>query len=101
MFWAAGCLEPAVVDRVLQRPAGSAQTVGYGDFESVMGVLAGALDKGPWLLGERFSAADILVGAGLRWAIYAGHIEGKPSFDAYVTRLAARPAAQRALARDA
>ncbi|MFO1067177.1 MAG: glutathione S-transferase family protein [Geminicoccaceae bacterium] len=100
MFWAAGCLEPAIVDRVLQRPAGPARTVGYGDFDSVMRVLAGALDKGPWLLGDRFTAADILVGAGLRWAIYAGHIERRAPFGDYVAKLAARPASQRAMARD-
>lgn len=99
MFWGAGCLEPAIVDRVLQRPTGLSRTLGYGDFDTVMRVLADALLPGPWLLGDRFSAADVLMGAGLRWAIHAGHLEAKAPFADYVARLSARPAAQRAMDR--
>ena len=52
-----------------------------------------ALEKGPWLLGETFSAADIVIGSGLNFAIRAFKmVPARPSFDRYLDRLGARPA---------
>jgi len=60
-------------------------------------VLDTALAKGPWILGEDFSAADITIGSGLNFAVRLFKmVPSRPSFDAYVARCAARPAFQRA-----
>ena len=60
-------------------------------------VLDNALEKGPWILGENFSAADIVIGSGLNFAVRLFKmIPSRPSFDAYIARCAARPAFQRA-----
>ncbi|MFO1037211.1 MAG: glutathione S-transferase family protein [Geminicoccaceae bacterium] len=89
-------LEPAVTDRMFNRPPAEPRALGYGDFDRTMDTLAGALTPGPYLLGERFSAADIVVGANLMWASMMGAIPERPAFEAYASRLIARPARQRA-----
>ena len=55
------------------------------------------LEQGPWLLGETFSAADVMIGSGLNYAVRLFKmVPSRPSFDAYIARCAARPAFQRA-----
>ncbi len=60
-------------------------------------VLDAALEKGPWMLGDNFSAADIMIGSGLNFAVRLFKmVPSRPSFDAYIARCVARPAFQRA-----
>jgi glutathione S-transferase len=99
LFFGAGCIEPALVDKMLQRPAVERKsTLGWGSYEDVVATLKGALAGGPYLLGERFSAADIYVGAQLGWAMKFGApgLKGEKVFEDYGARLSARPAARRA-----
>ena len=43
------------------------------------------LQKGPWILGEKFSAADIMIGSGLNFAVRLFKmVPPRPSFDAYI-----------------
>lgn len=100
LFFEPGCLEPAIIDRMLERPAGPPRALGYGDLDTTLEVVARAVTPGPFLLGERFSTADVLVGSALRWAAMMGGVPQRPEFAAYVERLTARPALRRALARD-
>ena len=93
------CLEPAIVDRMLGRPPGPPRALGYGDFDTTMGVVARAVTPGPYLLGERFSAADVLVGSACGGLIVAS-VPQRPELAAYVERLTPRPALQRAQAKD-
>ena len=59
--------------------------------------LDNALARGPWILGETFSAADIAIGSALNFAVRLFKmVPSRPSFDAYVARCMARPAFQRA-----
>lgn len=59
-------------------------------------LLETTLTKGPWLLGERFSAADIALGGlfGIAW--FNNRIPDRPVFRAYFDRMNTRPAYQRA-----
>jgi glutathione S-transferase len=101
LFFGAGCMEPALIDRMMQRPPVERKAaVGWGSYEDVMATLKTALTKGPYLLGEPFSAADVYVGSQLRWAMMFGApgLKGEKVFDDYVARLSARPAAQRVAA---
>jgi glutathione S-transferase len=60
-------------------------------------VLDVALAKGPWILGEDFSAADIVIGSALNFSVRLFKmVPPRPSFDAYIARCTARPAFQRA-----
>ena len=101
MFFAGSSFEPAIVDRALKREPGDKGMMPYGDVDTTIDVAAGAVAKGPWLLGDRFSAADVFLGAGIRWTTLFGILPKRPEFTAYIARLEARPALQRATARDA
>jgi glutathione S-transferase len=64
-------------------------------------VLEKGLGQGPWLLGERFSAADVLVGSSVYFMKIFGILPQNPVLEAYTERCLARPAYAKALARDA
>jgi glutathione S-transferase len=74
--------------------------LGYGDFDTAMNVVAKAVEPGPYLLGEHFTAADIVVGSTLRWGMMFKLIPERPEFKVYVARLEQRPALQRATEAD-
>lgn len=101
MVFYGSCFEPAVVDRVQKREPIPEQRSPYGDFDSVMKTLLGQLQKGPWLLGEQFTAADVLWGGALNWTTQFGLIPEEPVIRSYIARFLERPAYQRALAKDA
>jgi len=101
LFFGPGCMEPAVIDRAAprQEPARRAM-LGYGDFDTTMNVVAKALETGPWLMGEQFTAADVVIGSNIRWGTMFKMIPERKEFADYAARIAARPAAQRAEAKD-
>jgi glutathione S-transferase len=96
LFYGPGCIEPAIVQlatKIEMNPVAA----GWGDAQRVIDVLDGALQKGPWLLGENFTAADIVIGSGLNFGVRLFKmIPSRPSFDAYIARCMERPAFQRA-----
>lgn len=101
LFFAPACIEPAYTEKFanVRLPPTAA---GWGDFARVVGVLERALDKGPWILGARFSAADVMIGSDLLFGVERfGIVDRAPAFDAYLQRCHARPALQKALAIDA
>jgi glutathione S-transferase len=70
LFFGPGCLEYAMTDRVFPRKEAPRRAqLGYGDFDSVMNVVAQALTAGPYLMGEQFTAADVVVGSNIRWGM--------------------------------
>lgn len=99
VFYAAA-FEPAVGDHASKRPPLPRGQSGYGDFESVMATLNSQLAAGPYLLGSRFSAADVLWANALAWVTGFKLIESNPHIDAYMKRVLERPAQQRARAAD-
>ncbi|MCY1289273.1 Glutathione S-transferase GST-6.0 [compost metagenome] len=101
MVFYGSCFEPAVVDRVQKRAPIPEARSPYGDFDSVMRTLIGQLQKGPWLLGEQFTAADVLWGGALNWTTQFGLIPEVPAIKEYIARFIQRPAYQSALAKDA
>ena len=103
LFFAAGPLEAAVTNKALGflAPEGRGQAMaGYGSFDAVMDALEGAVSRGDYLVGDRFTAADLYVGAHLAWGLMFGSIDKRPAFERYAARLEARPAAQGANALD-
>ena len=101
LFFSPACIEPAITDQAFPRQEQPRRgTLGYGDFDSVMNVVAKAVEPGPYLIGEQFTAADVVVGSTLRWGLMFGLLPTRPEFMAYVGRLEQRPALQRATALD-
>jgi glutathione S-transferase len=101
LFFGPGCLEPAIIDRMLKREAGNPGALGYGDFETTMDVVAKALAADPYIAGGRFTAADVVIGSNILWGMdLVKVIPERPEFRAYVQRLTQRPASQHAFAKD-
>jgi glutathione S-transferase len=101
LFFGPGCMEPAVIDRAAPRKEEARRAMlGYGDFDTTMNVVAKAVARGPWLMGEQFTAADVVIGSNIRWGTIFKLIPERKEFTDYSARIAARPAAQRAEARD-
>jgi glutathione S-transferase len=99
LFFGAACVDPAVVDYSLKRdPASRPSTIGYGTYEDTLAALESAVSKGPYILGNRFSAADVYVGSQIGWGLMTKGLPPRPAFTAYSERLSARPAHKRVMA---
>lgn len=96
LFFAAGCVEPALVDRGFQRtPIDRPSAIGYGTYEDTVNVLEKVIAPGPYVLGDQFSAADVFLGSLIGWGLMIKSLEPRPSFVAYQERLAQRDAFKR------
>jgi len=98
LFFAAGPLEAAVSNRALGFEVSAEQemTAGYGSYDRVLDTLEGALAGGGYVAGDRFTAADVYLGAHIGWGMEFGTIAPRPAFQAYNELLASRPARLRA-----
>ena len=95
VFYAA-CFEPALVDKALKREPGPVPMVPYGTVEQTIATLVAQLSRGPWMLGERFTALDALWGPALTWMTQFGLLESTAPVRDYVARWTARPSVERA-----
>jgi len=96
MFFGAGCIDPGIIDRMLQRPAPERTgALGYGTFENMANVLEQAITPGPWILGDKFSAADVYIGSQINFGLMTKALDPRPAFTAYCARIAQRPAFKR------
>jgi glutathione S-transferase len=93
--------EPALIDKAMKREPAPSSTSPYGDYDTMLGTLTQQLRAGPYLLGERFSAADVLWGSALAWTTAFKLVPELPEIMDYIARVSSRPAAQRARALDA
>jgi len=100
LVYYAACFEPALCDRALQRDPGPHMSSPYGNFDAMLDVITTQLARGPYLLGDRFSAADILWGTALDWSMAFAGVPRLPALVTYVERIGARPAVRRAAERD-
>jgi glutathione S-transferase len=101
LFFGPSCIEPAMTDRAAPRKEEARRgMLGYGDFDTVMNVIAQAVAPGPFLMGEQFTAADVVIGSGLRFGMMFKMLPERPEFTSYVGRVTQRPALQRASEKD-
>lgn len=99
VFYAA-CFEPAVVDRAQKREQAPLAMSPYGDFDTMLRTLTDRLEQGPYILGDRFTAADVLWATGLGWTTMFGIVPKLPVIERYIARIVSRPAFVRAKAAD-
>jgi len=99
LFFAAGPVESAVMTQAMgwEAPPERQRMLGWGSMQDVLAALEGAVTGREQIVGDRFSAADVYVGAQLGWGMQFGALEKRPAFEQYVGRLTARPAYQRAM----
>jgi glutathione S-transferase len=96
LLFSPSCIEPAII-QIYTKLEVPPSTAAWGSATQTFDVLDAALQKGPWILGEKFSAADIMIGSGLNFAVRMFKmLPSRPAFDAYLERIVARPAFQRA-----
>jgi len=98
MFFAAGPLEQAATNKTFgfTVPPDREGMAGYGTMAAVINALEGAVSKSEYIVGDRFSAADVYVGAHIGWGMQFGTVEKRPAFERYWERISTRPAARRA-----
>ena len=95
----AGVIEPALMVKAVGATGFSPLSAAWGDPELMIQRLSDTLEAGPYVLGERFTTVDVLVGSTFQWA---GKLLPKSdAVEAYKARLMGRPAFQASLARDA
>ncbi len=96
LFFSGSCVEGAIAQKFTQAQMPE-HVAGFGSFDRVFNVLEEALSSTPYLLGEKFSAADVLIAADLHFTINAFKmLEPRPVFASYLERCQSRPAFLRA-----
>ena len=65
--------------------------VPYRDLDSTLSTVTAQLSKGPWLLGDRFTSADVLWGTALTLMTGFGLVEAVVPIKSYIDRWNARP----------
>ncbi len=94
LFFAAGPLEQAISYRSLklETEEDSSRTLGFGTYEDTLNTLELALQGGPYICGEQFTAADVYLGSHVYWGLLFGTMEKREIFESYAEVLQARPA---------
>ncbi len=102
LFFAAGPVEAAITNRSLGvAPTDQQQRMaGYGTYDRMVDVLEQAVAAHEYIAGDRFTAADVYVGSQVIWGAQFGSLPKRDAFDAYISRLTAREAYERAAALD-
>ncbi len=96
MAFYGSCFEPAFVDKAMKRELGAASMTPYGSLDDVWNAVTEQLSKGDYMLGDKFTAVDVLWGSALNWMTMFGLAPETPVVRAYIDRVKARPAVARA-----
>lgn len=99
-LFAPSVIEPGSLAK-MQKWEYRASQAGWGDHDAMLQTIESAVAGRQWLLGDMFSMADVIFGGTLSWMVRFGMLQASPAVGAYVERINARPAAQRAAARNA
>jgi glutathione S-transferase len=96
MFFSAGPVEQAITSHAMkwdqELDAKKSATLGFGSFDAVVETLANLFENRAYVCGDRFTVADIYVGAQVDWGLQFGTLPSRPSFEAYAARLRERDA---------
>lgn len=98
MFFAAGPIEMAVTNKALgfETPPERLRMIGCGRPAEAMDTLEQAVSQTAYIAGDRFTAADVYVGAQIGSGMQFGIIDQRKAFADYWQRLSQRPAYRRA-----
>lgn len=102
IFFASGPLESAITNRHMKWEPTTEQEMmaGFGSYDKAVAALEGALSDKDYICGNRFTAADIYVGAQVDWGLQFGSLPTNSAFEAYAGRLRERDAYKAAKAID-
>jgi glutathione S-transferase len=101
MVFYGSSFEPAIVDRAQKREPAPPTMSPYGDYDTMLKTLTDQLSNGPYLLGDKFTAADVLWGTALTWTTMFQLVPELPVIKDYIERLNAHPSVAKVRAKDA
>jgi glutathione S-transferase len=101
MIYYAACYEPALVDYAMKREPGPPAMSPYGDFDTMLGTVTERIAGSTYLLGEVFSAADLLWGMALQWGTLFKIIPDNAAITSYVSRVTSRASCSKVASMDA
>ncbi|MDJ0919090.1 MAG: glutathione S-transferase family protein [Woeseiaceae bacterium] len=93
-------VEPAMVEKMSGMES-NPRSYGWGSFDLMISTMERQLENGPWILGDRFSGADIMTGSAVVFMQMFGMLPESEVLSAYAKRCLDRPAYQKALSLDA
>lgn len=96
MVFAPAVIEPAMVEKFGGHKTNRG-VHGWGDFDSMIETFEQGIEGKQWLLGDRFSAADIMVGSSAVFLRQFEALPDSPTLNAYADRCLDRPAYRRAI----
>ena len=97
LMYTPAVVEPAMSEK-FNKVTPSPQRSGWGDFELMIRTWDDALEGAEWILGETFSAADVMLGSSAVFLRMFDMLPETRNIGAYADRCLARPAYQQALA---
>ncbi|BBK35768.1 glutathione S-transferase [Allostella sp. ATCC 35155] len=101
MFYAIGVMEPLLAFAMLKiEPDAPPGALAWGEWETMIETLTAAVSKSPWLLGDQFTAADVMIASFLGWGMAVEVIPRTGPLGDYVGRATQRPSWKRTLAAD-
>jgi glutathione S-transferase len=100
MFYSPAVIEPAMAEKI-QGAEPNHLSHGWGDWPSMIRTLEKGLEPGPWIMGERFSMADVMLGSSVIFMKVFNMLPESAILEAYAERCLARPGQQKAMALDA
>ena len=96
MFFSPGAIEPATAEKEAGRLS-VPRVNGWGNFERMIDSWERGLSGNKWILGDRFTAADVMLGSCALTMRSEGTLPNSTVLEAYADRCLARGARQRAL----
>jgi len=97
LFYCAGPMEAAITDHRygFDPTPEQSRAVGYGSYEAAVDTLEKAVSAHPYIAGDRFTAADVIVGSTIGWGTQFGTLPKREAFLAYFARVSDRDAYRR------
>jgi glutathione S-transferase len=101
LFYAYATLEPALIEVLGHRKADATasdevKAKAEDRYRTALAFVERGIGAGPWLLGDRFSAADVAIGSVVTWGLSSTPVEGLDGLKAYAERVKSRPAFHKA-----
>ncbi|MBT8039365.1 MAG: glutathione S-transferase family protein [Gammaproteobacteria bacterium] len=99
MFFTPGAIEPAMMEKFVGFEVNPG-SCGWGNYEKMIETLSAGVAEGPWIMGDRFTAADVLLGSSVFFMKQFGLLAEGSALEPYLERCQARPAYQAAMSRE-
>lgn len=89
-------IEPAMAEKFGNREP-NRRSHGWGDYDTMLQTLEDGLGDSTWILGENFTAADVMLGSSVVFMRLFGILPDSERLSAYADRCLARPGYQKAM----